>query len=253
MVDLLRADFLKTRKRAMGWAMLAIGVAMVALILVLSAFDPSQDEPKMSLVFPGGMLMGAQVLSQLGGLMMVIFGATLVGTEYGFDTWKNLLTRRSGRAAFIFSKWITMALAVLIATLVLPLWSQALGLTVGTLLQQTATAAVPLGVVLLQIGMSALAPLVAGAFGMLGAVIGRSSVSGIIVGIAWLLADAALGQFLPGVSKLASFSVAQGSLAMNLSGADAPFGLPVSLLAIALYLFVPVGVAVYLFRKRDMV
>jgi ABC-type transport system involved in multi-copper enzyme maturation permease subunit len=254
MFSLLRADFLKTRKRAMGWSMLAISAVMVVLVLVLSRLDSSPEAPQLSFAFPSGLLLGAQVLSQLGGLMMIIFGATLVGSEYGFDTWKNLLTRRPGRAMFLASKWITLALALLIATIALPLWAQALGSLFGPLLGADASGApLPLSAALLQVGMSAIAPLVAGTIGMLGAVIGRSSVGGIVAGIAWLIADSVLAQFLPAPLAILSFAVAQSSLGANLAGAPAPFGLPASLLAVALYLAVPLGLAIGLFRRRDMI
>jgi ABC-type transport system involved in multi-copper enzyme maturation permease subunit len=253
MVSLLRADFLKTRKRAMGWAMLAIGAAIVALILAITMFAPATDNDRPSFAYPNGLLVGAQILSQLGGLMMVVFGATLVGSEYGFDTWKNLLTRRPGRAAFIVSKWVTLALALLVALIALPLWAQALGLAFGALLPQVAAPpAGPLGAVLLQVALSALGPLVSGTVGVMGAVIGRSSVSGIVAGIGWLIADAVLASLLPSSLKLLSFSVAQASLGANLAGGAALFGLPASLLAVAAYALVPLVVAACLFRARDM-
>jgi ABC-type transport system involved in multi-copper enzyme maturation permease subunit len=76
--------------------------------------------------------------------MMIVFGATLVGSEYGFDTWKNLLTRRPGRAAFILSKWIVLVLALLIATVVLPIWAQALGFLFAGVLPPAAATDLPL-------------------------------------------------------------------------------------------------------------
>jgi ABC-type transport system involved in multi-copper enzyme maturation permease subunit len=214
-------------------------------------FMPGEAEVA-SFAFPNGLLVGAQVLTQLGGLMLLVFGATLVGSEYGFDTWKNVLTRRPGRASFILSKWVVMALALLIGAIVLPAWAQALGLAFGGMLPEAPGAAAPLSVALLQVALSALAPLVAGTIGMLGAVLGRSSVSGIVAGITWMIADAVLAQFLPGWLKLASFTIANAGLGANLVGAQAPFGLLPSLLVVIAYVIVPLGLAAYLFRARDM-
>ena len=252
MMSLLRSDLLKTRKRAAGWAMLAIGAALIALGLVITIFAPA-DGDLPSFAFPGGLLFGAQVIGQLGSLMMVVFGATLVGSEYGFDTWKNMLTRRPGRVAFILSKWITLALGLLIATIALPLWAQALGAALGGLLPASTSVAPPLGTALLQVALSALAPLAAGTIGVLGAVIGRSSVGGIVAGIAWLIVDAVLASILPGGLKLLSLNVALSSFGMNLVGEAAPFGLLPSLLVVAAYLVAPLALAAYLFRARDMV
>jgi ABC-2 type transport system permease protein len=251
MISLLRADLLKTRKRAMGWAMLAIGLALVAFLMVVSMFAPADGELP-SFAYPSGLLVGAQVLTQLGGLMMIVFGATLVGSEYGFDTWKNVLTRRPGRAAFIVSKWVVMALALLVGAVLLPLWAQLLGSAFGGMLPTATAPAAPLGIVLIQVGLSVLAPLVAGTIGVLGAVLGRSSVSGIVAGIAWMIVDAVLAQFLPESLKLVSFTIANASFGASLMGAAAPFGLLESALVVAAYVIIPLVAAAYLFRARDM-
>jgi ABC-2 type transport system permease protein len=251
MISLLRADLLKTRKRAMGWAMLAIGLALVTFLLVVAMFAPANGNLP-SFVYPSGLLVGAQVLTQLGGLMMIVFGATLIGSEYGFDTWKNVLTRRPGRAAFIVSKWVVMALALLIGAVLLPLWAQVLGSAFGGMLPASAAPAAPLNIVLIQLGLSVLAPLAAGTVGVLGAVLGRSSVSGIVAGIVWMIVDAVLAQFLPESLKLISFAVASASLGANLTAGAAPFSLLASAIAVVAYVIVPLAAAAYLFRSRDM-
>lgn len=97
-----------------------------------------------------------------------------------------------------------------------------------------------------------LALVVAGFVTLMGALIGRSSVSGIVVGLVWFIADAIFGNFLLGVSQVASFSGAATSLAANSIGRAAPFGLLVSLLVMVIYIVVPIGVAAYFFREREM-
>lgn len=253
MLSILRADLLKTRKRAMGWAMLAIGLAMVVMIAAVAMFAPAGGEdPIPSFAFPGGLLLGSQVLSQVGGLMMVVFGATIIGSEYGFDTWKNLLTRRPGRGVFIVSKWLTMALALLVGAIMLPLWAQTIGSALGGRLPGGETTA-PLGGVLLQIGIGALAPLAAGTVAILGAVLGRSSVAGIVTGIVWLLVDSALAALLPEPLKLVSFTAAHAGLMAHAVAAPAPFGLLASVLVTGSYIAVSLAAAAYLFRRRDLV
>jgi hypothetical protein len=61
------------------------------------------------------------------------------------------------------------------------------------------------------------------------------------------------GPFLPGASKLASFSVASSSLHPHILGAAAPFALFPSLLVVGISLVVPIAVATCIFRQRDMV
>jgi hypothetical protein len=95
----------------------------------------------------------------------------------------------------------------------------------------------------------ALAPLAAGSFGILSAVIGRLSVAGIIAGITWMLGDALLASFV----QPASFSVHVGVLQAYITGTPAPVPALVSLFAVAFYLIVPIAVAATIFRQRDMV
>src|SRR5437870_1364044 len=105
MISLLRADLFKTRKRAMGWVMLAITALTIVLIMLNSAL---QDPSHVTYAFPGGLLQVGAILPLLGVLVMILLGATAVGSEYGYDTWKNLLVRRPGRVVFILSKWLTL-------------------------------------------------------------------------------------------------------------------------------------------------
>ncbi len=109
MFSLLQADLLKTRKRAMGWVMLVLMVFFIGLVMILSALT---SPATITYAFPYGLLAEGQTINSLGALMMVIFGATLVGSEYGYDTWKSLLTRYHGRVAFMLSKWLTLLIAI---------------------------------------------------------------------------------------------------------------------------------------------
>lgn len=93
---------------------------------------------------------------------------------------------------------------------------------------------------------------VAGSVALMGAVIGRSSVSGIVVGLVWFIADTIFGHFLLGVSQVTIFSGAATSLAANSIGQAAPFGLLLSLLVMVIFLVVPIDVVAYI-RDRDMV
>jgi ABC-type transport system involved in multi-copper enzyme maturation permease subunit len=247
MFSLLQADLLKTRKRAMGWVMLALMILFVGLVMILSALTSPAE---VTYAFPGGLLAAGQTINSLGALLMVIFGATLVGSEYGYDTWKSLLTRYHGRVAFILSKWLTLLIALGLGLLILVLLAQGLGLVLEATQHLTGTAApLSVGAVLLLLLTQLLTPLAAGSFGILGAVIGRSSVAGIIAGIAWLLGDALLASFF----QSASFSVHVSVLQAHITGMPAPIPTLVSLFAVAFFLVVPLAVAAIIFQRRDMV
>ena len=262
MIALVRADLFKTRKRAMGWVMLVIIALFVPLQMLPGAF---LTPDKVNYTFPGVLLQGIVPVPFVGILMMIILGAMLVGSEYGYDTWKNLLTRHPGRVPFILSKWLVLIVAIGLGLVVL----LPLGLTVGEILTATLHVtgpAVPLslGSVLLVILLQTLAPLVAGSIAIMGAVIGRSSVAGIIAGIVWFLTDALLGSFLP----LASLGSSSGVLSVQLTGVvmesngsvnvvhlSGPLTGVVGIvptLVVVVYLVVPIAIAAFLFRRRDM-
>lgn len=262
MFSLLRADLFKLRKRAMGWVMLVIVALLVPLIMVGSA---AAQPSRTNFSFPGSLLTGVAPLSAAGMFTVVILGATLVGSEYGYDTWKNLLTRYPGRAAFILSKWLVMLIGICFALIALSL----LGIALGWILQSTmhlTGRAVHLsfsGVLTLTLAQT-LVPIMAGSLAIMGAVLWNSSTSGIVLGIVWYIVDAILGALEPLASAGSSVTALQGQItgvALSSSGGVAPVQLSglggalaiVPGLVVIFYLVVPITVAVMLFRKRDMV
>ena len=255
MTSLLRADLLKTGKRPMGWSMLAISLALVGLVMVLFArFAPPEAGLVISFDYPLGLLFGPQLLDQLGTLMLVIFGASLIGTEYRFDTWKNLLTRRATRVPFIVSKWITLVIAVVLGVVAVALWSQVLGALLGT---GSDGGAMSLSSVLAQVGVYGLGWLVAGTIGMLGAVVGRTTVAGIILGVVWLIGEgiaASLVQLSERVAWIGDglFTNASTNLLAYAGNTPAEWSMLHSGIVAAAYLIIPLALAAYMFHKRDM-
>jgi ABC-type transport system involved in multi-copper enzyme maturation permease subunit len=247
MISLLRADLFKTRKRAMGWILLAITGLIIVVVMLNSAL---QDPSHVTYAFPSGLLPVGSVLPLFGVLVLIILGATTVGSEYGYDTWKNLLVRRPGRVVFILSKWLTLVIVIAFGLVILLPLVQALGLVLDAALQLRGTSAPQLGTVLLLLLTQAIAPLVAGSFAILGAVIGRSSVAGIIAGITWFIVDALLGAVL----QPASLSMALHLLQTQINGTTFPsLYVAVASLTVTFYLIAPVAIAAVIFQKRDMV
>lgn len=255
MVSLLRADLLKTGKRAMGWSMLGASVTIITLFMVLFAYVvPANGPLPINFRYPMGLLVGPSILNQFGPLLMIVFGASLVGTEYRFDTWKNLLTRRAQRVPFIISKWMTLLLAVVLGVAAVAVWSQTLGAVLGT---GSSFGAMSLSSVLAQVGVYGLSWLVAGTIGMLGAVLGRTTVAGIILGVVWLIGEgiaAPLLQLSERVAWIAKglYTSASASLLSHASGAPAQLGVLHSSIVTAAYLIIPLAIAAYVFHKRDM-
>ncbi len=263
MVSLIRADLFKLRKRATGWVMLVILAAFTVLeMLSFALISPGS----VNYAFPGGLLEGLAPVPIVGTFVMIVLGALLIGSEYGYDTWKNLLIRRAGRTPFILSKWLSLLAATVIGLLVLLVLGQITGLLLNSVfhLAGPALSLSPMNVLVI-ILMQALVPLIAGTVALMGAVIGRSSVAGIVIGIAWFSIDSVLGGFLPlaSLSNAVAFIQARlTGLVMASNGSINPVHLPASLqgsldlipvAVIFFYLIVPLVVAATVFRRRDMV
>ncbi len=263
MISLVRADLFKLRKRLMGWVMLIIIALFVPLQMLPSAL---LTPTKVNYAFPGALLQGLVPVPFVGILIMIILGATMVGSEYGYDTWKNLLTRHQGRVPFILSKWLVMVAAIVIGLIVLIPLGVVLGMIFDATLHLTGPAVqLSLGGVLLLILLQTVVPLVASSIAIMGAVLGCSGVAGIIAGIVWFLADSLVGGVLPVASLTSSIGTVQAQLTgavMNSNGNVEAVHLGSSLagplailpwLVVVFYLVVPVAVAAFLFRRRDMV
>ncbi len=263
MVSLVRADLFKLRKRAMGWVMLIIMAFFSILEMLAQAFISPGN---VNYGFPGGFLEGLAPVPIVGSFVMIVLGALLIGSAYGYDTWKNLLIRRAGRTPFILSKWLALVVAAGAGLVVLLALGQLIGLTLNGALRLSGTAvSLSLGGTLVIILMQALVPLVAGTVALMGAVIGRSSVAGIVIGIAWFSIDSLLGGLFP-LASLSNatlfFQARLTGMVMASNGGIGPVHLPsqlqgplglIPVVVVIFYLVVPLTVAAIVFRKRDMV
>lgn len=262
MFSLLRADLFKLRKRAMGWVMLVIVSLLAPLIMVGSA---AAQPSKTNYSFPGSILTGVAPLAAAGMFTVVILAATMVGSEYGYDTWKNLLTRYPGRVSFILSKWLVMLIGIVVTLIVLLL----VGGTLGWILQSSMhltgrPVQLPMTSVLMLVLAQALIPTVAGSLAIMGAVLWNSSAAGIVLGIVWYIVDAIVGALEPIASAGSSVTALQGQLTgvslsssggvapVHLSGLGGPMAI-VPTLVVLFYLVVPITTALILFHKRDLV
>ena len=262
MFSLLHTEFFKLRKRAMGWVMLAI---IGFFVLVIMVADAALFPGKTNYNFSRSILAGAALLPSLGTFTIIILGAIVVGSEYGYDTWKNLLIRHSGRVPFILSKWLTMLISLGLALVSLMI----LGVIIGQILQiamhLTGLPVNPaLSTLFISILTQMLMPIIAGSMAILGAVVWRSSVAGIVFGLFWFILDAALGGFAPMASVGSAITAIQLQLTGQLlspGGILAPGQLPYSTagllavlppLIVIVYLVVPITLAAICFKRRDM-
>lgn len=252
MLSLIQADLFKTRKRAIGWVMLGLS-ALVPICAPILMLNTNPADLQILGAFPNGLATGMSLISSgIGAFLLNIFGAVLVGSEYANDTWKNLLTRHPSRVQFILSKWLIVVWAVVLGTICLSLLSQAADTAVLGVAGLQPSPTMTVGMALTAIGVQMISPLVAGTIGMFGAVLGRSTVAGIIFGLVWTTVDQVLPQLMPAWASGFSFAVANGSLQAAVA-AGATDNLLNSLVVVVLYVVVPLVAAALLFRQRDMI
>lgn len=98
-ISLVRADLLKAQKNPTNWIVISIAAALTTM----GVFNERSLSFR-AFGFPDGLLVGPENVGPLLALVIMPIGAISAGVEYRYDTWKNLLTRRPGRAGFIIGK-----------------------------------------------------------------------------------------------------------------------------------------------------
>lgn len=120
----LRAELLKTAKRASPWVLLGIALAiLVGLSYALTWLIYTHPPPGTQLprgaspaqlkqgLYPVGFVQ-ATLSNGLPGVLALILGVLLVGSEFSWGTLKTLFTQRPGRLETLAAKILALAVAV---------------------------------------------------------------------------------------------------------------------------------------------
>jgi ABC-2 type transport system permease protein len=127
---LLRSEIYRLRRRWMPWVVLLIivlaGVGIYLLVYVAaqaqlqavrSGAIPSQPGAEQAMnealreLRPDRVQgFGVQIVSGFGSVMLILFGASHIGTEFGWGTLRTLLAHGAGRGAFLGAKVLSLAL-----------------------------------------------------------------------------------------------------------------------------------------------
>lgn len=114
MMQLLRSEIFRLRKRPQAWILalimvLAVGGFYVALAIAASVIsDPESTEDSLKLpnIFENGM----QIATLIGFILTVVLASGLIGNEYSWNTIRPLLARARSRSALLTAKWLTVFL-----------------------------------------------------------------------------------------------------------------------------------------------
>jgi len=270
-IHLLRAEWLKLRRMNITWAMLVIPTALALLgstIPVASLrnaaryLGPNINESIRQFAFPQPMLFGLQIDDFLGSLLVLVFITSIVGNEYHFDTWKNLLTRHAGHGRLLLTKLAYALIASAILLIAVPLIFQAGTLVaLRTVLDWTPTTLTLSSSEAREIASLAvtagLRMIIAACMGLLAAVTARSSGGGFAIAAPWMVADSIVSSlgFAGGLwNALAPFTFNYNltALAANLSGGRGLASVGASLIVLSIYTLGFTVLAITLFRQRDI-
>ena len=276
----LAVELQKTVRRPAAWVIGLIFVALVALFGYLLSYifiaglggdPPPEAQQFLPTLYPENFL--SQVLGLFSGFgvaLTLVLGALAVGSEYGWETFKLVLTQKPGRLSYFSGKLLSLAIVIAVFTLA----SFAVGAVcsyVVAILQDGAIEWPSLGEILGALGSGWLILATFAAMGLFLATLFRGTALAIGLGLVYLLvlenlflgfatqSDTveSIGQALPGrnsVDLVASFSEAQPGAA---AGATPPgieaVGAGQASLVLGAYVVVFVALSVLLFRSRDVV
>ena len=140
MARLISIELLKIRKRTMTKVLLVILLAVMAMLpflLYILLQQPVQGpefqqqgaammkELADSLKFPGSFVFTFSILQNIGGILLIILAAGVVGSEYGWGTVRTMLANYPARYRYLGAKLVALAIVGVIGML--------LGLVAGTL------------------------------------------------------------------------------------------------------------------------
>jgi ABC-type transport system involved in multi-copper enzyme maturation permease subunit len=245
-------------------------VGLLGLIVIASATIAQRSESDAAarralamVTFPGAYDLILSFLLGLGGLVAVIYGAAIAGSEWGWGTLKNAVARGESRTRYTLGTFaaiavmvavglaITFALGILIALVGAALAGVSTsGLTdADTLARLPALATRGWFSVVEQAGL-----------GFAIATLARSQLAGIGAGIAFYFGEGFASIFLPDIVKYMPFAVARASVDSGAAGggSGAPGGLTealapdTALLLVAVWLVGSLLVAVAFTERAEI-
>lgn len=268
MGKLVAAEWLKVRRRpafiVLFLCMGGAGLFVVPIFTILALRGTFVQEAGMALAFPHSLLTSSRLIGNISLLPLVIFTATLAGSEFTGDTWKMLIFRRASRYPFFLAKLVVIA----IVAVVVPIFSVALWTSVGALgasiagLEQAPLEALPIRQALISLSADAVMWIFIVAASLFGAFVGRSVVGGILAGLLLLPLIQILGlmgeevaRWLPEIHHVHISSHILGdpsrvAEAQKVLGGDFP--LAGSIAVYGLYVLTLLVTAMIVFERRDL-
>jgi ABC-2 type transport system permease protein len=223
---LFLAGIRKLVRRPATWVTFLLLVGLLLLIFVAVGASArqaaSQEGGQAALLlvtFPGAYTFVVGFILGLGGLLAVIYGAAIAGSEWSWGTLKNAVARGESRSGYALLTFASLALMLALG-LILAFLIGIVGAIIGAVLAAVSTSGLgdtaTLRTLPEQLARGWLAILEEAALGFTIATLARSQLAGIGVGIGLYFGEQFAGIFLPDIVKYLPFDAANAVI--NTSG-----------------------------------
>lgn len=216
------AGLRKMVKRPASFVSVGLLVGLLGLILIASATVAQRDDApggganaRALLTFPGAYDLVLSFLFGLGGLVAVIYGAAIAGSEWGWGTLKNAVARGESRARYMlatFGAIVVMIAVGLAISFVLGVGLALLGATIAGVSTAGLSDADTLNRLPAMAARGWFAVVEQASLGFAIATLARSQLAGIGAGIAFYFGEGFAAIFLPDIIKYMPFAVARASI-----------------------------------------
>jgi ABC-2 type transport system permease protein len=192
-----------------------LGLILIAAATVQDSGGRGSDNARALITFPGAYDLILSFMFGLGGLVAVIYGAAIAGSEWSWGTLKNAVARGESRARYMLGTFaaIVVALAVgLLVTFVLGVLLALGGAAIANVSTTGLTDADTLQRLPAMAARGWFAVVEQAGLGFAIATLARSQLAGIGAGIAFYFGEGFASIFLPDIIKYMPFAVARASV-----------------------------------------
>lgn len=264
MQHLLRSELFRSRKRAQTWILFTIALGFVLLFytgFVIAHFvrPESQnviDTLKLQNIYDNGL----GLFSLIASIIVVVFGSSLIGSEFGWNTLRPVLARSQSRASLLTAKWLTALIFTAIVSALGVLFAM-ISATIGSILAGEGS---DVAASTLVDFVSASLRFTAGLFpyaalALFLALLMRSNAAGIAIGIAISFVEPLVFGLLSAITDIFD-TIQKGGLSWNtnrvltfggdndITASDAWVSFGASAIWVALF----VGLSFWIFNRRDV-
>jgi ABC-type transport system involved in multi-copper enzyme maturation permease subunit len=203
MLNLIRVEFFKLRKRWMPYVLLLVLLASILIPIVVSYINYQSDvdgfqivEWKEMIVLPDAMQNVFNSIPGLGIILVAILAASTIGNEYAWGTLRQTLARGTSRPGYLTSKLLSTGIAAFIGVLIAIVIGLIATIITSMVIEGEIIWGSFVGYFFASLGRTLLVLVVYISMATLFSVLLRSSGLGIMVTIAWFIGESIIGGLL---------------------------------------------------------